>query len=109
MNLSDTSCASLISSPSSGTRRAVSMKIRGSVNRFFGSLSADGSVTTPSEWVTTRLPWTSLGTGMYQNQPCSNARLAIGDRLRSRKMFQSPGRDCAGRPPTMWFQIAMLR
>jgi len=46
---------------------------------------------------------------MYQNQPSSNARLAIGDRLFSRKMFQSPGSDWAGRPPTTWFQIATFR
>src|ERR1041384_627623 len=85
------------------------MKTLGSVKRFLGSFSAEGSVTTPREWVRTRLPWMILGTGMYQNQPSSNARLPTGDRFFSRKMFHSPGSVCAGRPPTMWFQMAMFR
>ncbi|ONH23448.1 hypothetical protein CcI156_18575 [Frankia sp. CcI156] len=86
-------------SASRGTPRTVRRKTSESVKSFPGSFSTSGLVTMPIECVSTRSPFTILGTGMYQHQPSGNAKQPIGERFFSRKMFQSPSSPWAGRPP----------
>lgn len=88
---------------------ARAMNTAGSTKLLPECESKEGSVTNPTECVMTRLPATTRGTGMYQNHPSSQEKLAIGWPPRPWNRFQSPFRDSTGRAPTKCPQIAILR